>query len=79
MPKLTFEPTRLQHNDVPKLSLKSPNKLYITFILYVLIMFRLRCWFDHKNPLDLLERWSHFDKNGGEMKKSSQSYFKEIG
>ena len=31
------------------------------------------------HTIDLLERWSHFDKNGGEMKKSSQSYFKEIG
>ena len=43
VPKLTFLPTRLQHNDVLILSLRSANKLYITFILYFLvIMFRLR-------------------------------------
>ena len=33
---------RLQHNDEPILSLGSPNKLYITFIFYfVVIMFTL--------------------------------------
>ena len=50
--KLTFWPTKSQHNDVPKLSLRSPNKLYITPILYFLvIMFRLRCWFDQTTEI----------------------------
>ena len=37
------------HIDVPKLSLRSPYKLSITFIFYFLsIMFKLRCWCDQK-------------------------------
>ena len=37
------------HDDVPIVSLRSPNKLYIAFILYFLIiLFSLCCWFDKK-------------------------------
>ena len=32
VPKLAFYPTRLQNNEEPTLSLRSPNKLYITFV-----------------------------------------------
>ena len=36
VPKLAFQPTRLQHNDDPILSLRSSNKLYTKFIFYFL-------------------------------------------
>ena len=39
VPKLAFSPTRLQHNDDPILSLKSPNEL----ALHLFIMFCLLC------------------------------------
>ena len=39
MPKLAFSPTRLQYNDDPILSLRSPNKL----TLHLFIIFSLLC------------------------------------
>ena len=51
-PNEHFHKTRLQHNDDPILSLRSPNKLYITFIYYSLvIMFTLCHWFDQKTRI----------------------------
>ena len=47
--QITILPIRLQHNDGPILSLRKPNKLYITFIFYFLvIIFKLCCWFDRE-------------------------------
>ena len=37
VPKLAFSQNKIQHNDDPILSLKSPNKLYITFIILSLL------------------------------------------